>query len=86
MILKEIPNKIQLIKKFITILPGGSQRPPLERLCHNSKKCLIYACHAGLDPASRSVKLCKNNGFRVKPGMTKTPICVVLPIVTQPLS
>jgi hypothetical protein len=29
------------------------------RLCRNSKKRLICACHAGLDPASSSVKLKK---------------------------
>ena len=53
------------------------------RLYHNSKKNLISACHAGLDPASSIVTLWKSNGFpfdfaqggepvepRVRPGMT----------------
>jgi hypothetical protein len=40
-------------------------------LCHNSKNRLISARHAGLDPASRFVTACKENGFRVMPGMTK---------------
>jgi hypothetical protein len=34
------------------------------------KKGAISARHAGLDPASRNVALCKSTGFRVKPGMT----------------
>ena len=53
-------------------------------LYRNLKKWLISACHAGLDPASRTVRLSNCNGFpfefaqggepvepRVKPGMTK---------------
>jgi len=43
---------------------------PPARLCHNSKKCLICTCHAGLDPASSSASPWKITGFRVKPGMT----------------
>jgi hypothetical protein len=48
------------------------------RLWHNSKKCLIFVCHAGLDPASRPPTYCNHFGFRVKPGMTKIGICIVL--------
>ena len=47
------------------------------------KKELICACHAGLDPASSGLENWKSNGFRVKPGMTKRLICVVLPITAQ---
>ncbi len=50
------------------------QKPLAKRLCRNSKKRLFCACHAGPDPASSSVRLCKTHGFRVKPGMTKTAI------------
>ena len=51
---------------------------PRSRLCRNSKKRLIRACHAGLDPASRNVSAWNCTGFRVKPGMTKKrylPFC-----------
>jgi hypothetical protein len=40
------------------IIPGIQLNVlPLERLCHNSKKHLNSACHAGLDPASSNVRL-----------------------------
>ena len=41
---------------------GGNPEPivlhglPPTRLCRISKNCLYSACHAGLDPASSSVK------------------------------
>ena len=70
--------------------------PGPDRLGHNTKQRLILTCHAGLDPASRNATPRKCAGFpfdlaqggepvepRVKPGMTKTPVNVVLSIVTQ---